>query len=135
MIKPSILELGGSDPFIVMPSADLDAAAKVATTARCQNNGQSCIAAKRFIVHEAVAREFERRFVENMSALRVGDPFDEVTDVGPLATSSGREDLEQLVADAISKGASLLCGGGLPPGAGWYYPPTVVSDLTPQMRM
>lgn len=134
-IKPSVLELGGSDPFIVMPSADLERAAAVATTARCQNNGQSCIAAKRFIVHEAVADEFERRFVEKMAALAVGDPFDESTDIGPLATSSGREDVEELVADAVDKGAKVLCGGERLSGPGWFYPPTVVSALTPDMRM
>ncbi len=111
MIKPSVLELGGSDAFVVMPSADLEKAAAVATTARCQNNGQSCIAAKRFIVHEAVADEFERRFVEHMSALTIGDPFEDTTDIGPLATSSGRDDVEELVADAVAKGAKVLCGG------------------------
>jgi succinate-semialdehyde dehydrogenase/glutarate-semialdehyde dehydrogenase len=135
MIKPSVLELGGSDAFIVMPSADLEAAARVATTARCQNNGQSCIAAKRFIVHESVADEFERRFVENMSALTVGDPLEETTDIGPLATSSGRDDVEELVADAVGKGAKVLCGGEALAGPGWYYPPTVVSEVTPEMRM
>ena len=134
-IKPSVLELGGSDAFIVMPSADLEAAARVATTARCQNNGQSCIAAKRFIVHEDVADEFERRFVENMSALTVGDPLEETTDVGPLATKSGRDDVEELVADAVAKGAKVLCGGERLPGPGWYYPPTVVSEVVPEMRM
>ncbi len=111
MIKPSVLELGGSDAFVVMPSADLEKAAAVATTARCQNNGQSCIAAKRFIVHEAVADEFERRFVEHMSALTIGDPIEDTTDIGPLATSSGRDDVEELVADAVAKGAKVLCGG------------------------
>jgi succinate-semialdehyde dehydrogenase / glutarate-semialdehyde dehydrogenase len=135
MIKPSVLELGGSDAFIVMPSADLEAAARVATTARSQNNGQSCIAAKRFIVHEDVADEFERRFVENMSALTVGNPLDETTDVGPLATQSGREDVEELVADAVAKGAKVLCGGERLPGPGWYYPPTVVTEVTPEMRI
>lgn len=135
MVKPSVLELGGSDAFVVMPSADLEAAARVATTARCQNNGQSCIAAKRFIVHEDVADEFERRFVENMSALTVGDPLDESTDVGPLATESGREDIEELVADAVAKGAKVLCGGERLSGPGWYYPPTVISEVTPEMRM
>jgi len=135
MIKPSVLELGGSDPFIVMPSADLEAAARTATTARCQNNGQSCIAAKRFIVHRAVADEFERRFVDNMSSLRVGDPLDEMTDVGPLATSAGRDEVEALVADAIGEGAKLLCGGERLPGPGWFYPPTVLTELTPQMRI
>ena len=135
MIKPSVLELGGSDAFIVMPSADLEAAARVATTARCQNNGQSCIAAKRFIVHEDVADEFERRFVENMSALAVGDPLAETTDVGPLATRSGREDVEELVSDAVAKGAKVLCGGEPFSGPGWYYPPTVVTEVTPEMRI
>jgi succinate-semialdehyde dehydrogenase/glutarate-semialdehyde dehydrogenase len=135
MIKPSVLELGGSDAFVVMPSADLEKAAAVATTARCQNNGQSCIAAKRFIVHEAVADEFERRFVEHMSALTIGDPLEDSTDVGPLATSSGRDDVEELVADAVGKGAKVLCGGERLASPGWYYPPTVVSELTPEMRM
>ncbi len=135
MIKPSVLELGGSDAFIVMPSADLESAARVATTARCQNNGQSCIAAKRFIVHEDVADEFERRFVEDMSALTVGDPLAEQTDVGPLATRSGREDVEELVADAVAQGAKVLCGGERLAGPGWYFPPTVVTEVTPEMRM
>jgi succinate-semialdehyde dehydrogenase / glutarate-semialdehyde dehydrogenase len=135
MIKPSVLELGGSDAFIVMPSADLEAAARVATTARCQNNGQSCIAAKRFIVHEDVADEFERRFVENMSALTVGDPMEETTDIGPLATESGREDVEELVGDAVAKGAKVLCGGERLSGPGWYYPPTVVAGVTTEMRI
>ncbi len=134
-IKPSVLELGGSDAFIVMPSADLEAASTVATTARCQNNGQSCIAGKRFIVHEDVADEFERRFVEKMSALTVGDPLQETTDIGPLATSSGRDDVEALVADAVAKGAKVLCGGERLSGPGWYYPPTVITELTPAMRM
>jgi succinate-semialdehyde dehydrogenase / glutarate-semialdehyde dehydrogenase len=134
-IKPSVLELGGSDAFIVMPSADLEAASTVATTARCQNNGQSCIAGKRFIVHEDVADEFERRFVEKMSALTVGDPLQETTDIGPLATSSGRDDVEALVADAVAKGAKVLCGGERLSGPGWYYPPTVITELTPDMRM
>jgi succinate-semialdehyde dehydrogenase/glutarate-semialdehyde dehydrogenase len=135
MVKPSVIELGGSDAFIVMPSADLDAAAAVATTARCQNNGQSCIAAKRFIVHEAVADGFERRFVENMAALTVGDPLDERTDIGPLATSAGREEIEAQVADAVAKGAKVLCGGRRVPGPGWYYPPTVIAGLTAEMRL
>ncbi len=135
MVKPSVLELGGSDAFIVMPSADLGAAAAVATTARCQNNGQSCIAAKRFIVHQAVADEFERRFVQDMTALVVGDPLDETTDVGPLATAAARDDIEELVADAVAKGAKVLCGGERLPGPGWYYPPTVITGLTAQMRL
>ncbi len=134
-LKPSVLELGGSDPFVVMPSADLDRAAEVAVTARCQNNGQSCIAAKRFIVHQAVAEEWERRFVERMAALRVGDPTEEGTDIGPLATEQGRRDVEELVDDAVAKGASVLCGGRSPQGPGWYYPPTVIAGVTPEMRI
>ena len=106
-----MLELGGSDPYVVMPSADIDRAAEVAVTARVQNNGQSCIAAKRFIVHEDVYDAFTERFVSRMAALVVGDPMDEKTQVGPLATQSGVTDLEEFVADATSKGASVLCGG------------------------
>ncbi|HEX5407812.1 MAG TPA: NADP-dependent succinic semialdehyde dehydrogenase [Pseudonocardiaceae bacterium] len=134
-IKKTVLELGGSDAFVVMPSADLDAAAGVAVTSRCQNNGQSCISAKRFIVHADVADEFQRLFVAKMSALVVGDPMDEDTDVGPLATEQGRTDVEELVADAVSSGATVLCGGQRPDRPGWYYPPTVVTDITTEMRM
>ncbi|MFC4016812.1 NADP-dependent succinic semialdehyde dehydrogenase [Micromonospora sp. GCM10011542] len=134
-LKKTVLELGGSDPFVVMPSADLDRAAEVATTARCQNNGQSCIAAKRFIVHTDVFDAFAEKFAANMSALRVGDPMDDDTDVGPLASERGRDEIHAQVRDAVEQGATVLCGGELPAGAGWYYPPTVVTDLTPQMRM
>ena len=135
MVKKTVLELGGSDPFVVLPSADLVAAARTGVLARCQNNGQSCIAAKRFVVHEAVADEFEQRLVAGMEALRVGDPMDEATDVGPLATESGRDGVAALVADADGRGATVRCGGTAPPGPGWFYPPTVVSDVTPEMRM
>lgn len=134
-IKKTVLELGGSDPFIVMPSADVRRAAQVAVTARCQNNGQSCIAAKRFIVHADVYDQFAQAFVELMSALVVGDPMDDATDVGPLATESGRRDIELMVADAREKGASVLCGGSSVDGPGWYYLPTVVADMTPDMAM
>jgi succinate-semialdehyde dehydrogenase/glutarate-semialdehyde dehydrogenase len=134
-IKKSVLELGGSDPFVVMPSADLAEAAKVATKARCQNNGQSCIAAKRFIVHESVAAEFQDLFLKNMSALVVGDPFDDQTDIGPLATEQGRDDVVELVEDAVSQGASVLCGGTPVAGPGWFYPPTVITGITPAMKM
>lgn len=134
-VKPSVLELGGSDPFIVMPSADLDRAAEVGVTSRCMNNGQSCIAAKRFIVHESVADDFERRFVARMCALKVGDPMDGATDVGPLVTEQAREDIEAIVADARDKGATVFCGGERLPGPGWFYPPTVISGITPGMRM
>ncbi len=134
-VKPTVLELGGSDPFIVMPSADLDQAATVATKARCQNNGQSCIAAKRFIVHAEVADEFEALLVDRMSALVVGDPMDDVTDIGPLATEQGRIDVEDLVAEAVDKGARILCGGQRLDRVGWFYPPTVITGVTPDMRM
>jgi succinate-semialdehyde dehydrogenase/glutarate-semialdehyde dehydrogenase len=134
-LKKTVLELGGSDPFVVMPSADLDRAAAVATTARCQNNGQSCIAAKRFLVHTDVYDEFVAAFVARMSALAVGDPMADGTDVGPLATEQGRADVEEQVADAVAKGARVRCGGQRPAGAGWWYPPTVVTDLTPDTRM
>jgi succinate-semialdehyde dehydrogenase/glutarate-semialdehyde dehydrogenase len=135
VLKKTVLELGGSDPFVVLPSADLDKAADVAVTARCQNNGQSCIAAKRFIVHADVADEFERLFAEKLAALPVGDPMDEQTKVGPLATEAGRADVEELVEDAVAKGARVVTGGHRLDRAGWFYPPTLIADLTPQMRM
>ena len=134
-IKKAVLELGGSDPFVVMPSADLDAAATVAVKARVSNNGQSCIAGKRFIVHADVYDEFARLFVEKMDALVVGDPMDEATDVGPLATAAGRDDLAELVDDAVAKGAEVLTGGGAPEGPGWFYSPTVLAGLTDDMRL
>jgi succinate-semialdehyde dehydrogenase / glutarate-semialdehyde dehydrogenase len=134
-LKKTVLELGGSDPFVVMPSADLARAAEVATTSRCQNNGQSCISAKRFIVHSDVYDEFAEAFTERMSALRVGDPMAADTDVGPLATERGRTDVEGQVRDAVDKGAKVLCGGQRPDRSGWWYPPTVVAELTQQMRM
>ena len=134
-VKKAVLELGGSDPFIVMPSADLDAAVATAVTARTQNNGQSCIAAKRFIVHADVYERFTEKFVAAMQALTVGDPLDERTQIGPIATASGRDDLVELVADARAKGARVLTGGEVPDGAGWFYPPTVVAEVTPAMRL
>ncbi|MFY1575497.1 NADP-dependent succinic semialdehyde dehydrogenase [Verrucosispora sp. WMMD703] len=134
-LKKTVLELGGSDPFVVMPSADVELAAQVATTARCQNNGQSCIAAKRFIVHTDVYDAFAEAFAHRMSALRVGDPMDGGTDVGPLASERGRDEVDAQVRDAVDKGATVLCGGEKPSGEGWFYPPTVVTDLNPGMRM
>jgi succinate-semialdehyde dehydrogenase/glutarate-semialdehyde dehydrogenase len=134
-IKKTVLELGGSDPYVVMPSADIAAAAKVAVTARCQNNGQSCIAAKRFIVHEDVFEAFAEEFVGRMRALRVGDPTDEEVDIGPLALEQGVLDVEELVGDAVAKGATVLCGGARGEGAGWFYPPTVIAGVTPEMRI
>ena len=134
-IKKVVLELGGSDPFVVMPSAKLPEAARVAAVARCINNGQSCIAAKRFIVHEAVYEEFERLFTAEMAAKKVGDPMDEATDIGPLASAQQLEDVEELVADAVAKGARVLCGGAAAGGPGYYYPPTVLAGITEGMRV
>ncbi|MFJ9899330.1 NADP-dependent succinic semialdehyde dehydrogenase [Streptomyces sp. NPDC091280] len=135
MVKKTVLELGGSDPYVVMPSADIDRAARIAVTARVQNNGQSCIAAKRFIVHTDVFDAFAERFVAGMKALTVGDPLAEETEVGPLATEQGRSDLEELVDDAVRSGATVLCGGQRPEGPGWYYPPTVLAGITRRMRV
>ncbi len=134
-LKKTVLELGGSDPFLVLPSADVARAAEVATTARCQNNGQSCIAAKRFIVHTDVYDEFVDAFVARMSALTVGDPMADGTDVGPLAVAQGRDDVAGQVADAVAHGARVLCGGAAPQRPGWWYPPSVVAGITPQMAM
>ena len=128
-IKPSVLELGGSDPFIVMPSADLEKAISTAVTSRTLNNGQSCINAKRLIVHEDVADEFERRFVESMAALRVGDPMAEETDMGPLATPQIREDVDGQVKKSVEAGARVLTGGKPMEGPGNFYPPTVITDI------
>ncbi|WP_217242010.1 NADP-dependent succinic semialdehyde dehydrogenase [Streptomyces sp. AC555_RSS877] len=135
MVKKTVLELGGSDPYVVMPSADIDRAAQVAVTARVQNNGQSCIAAKRFIVHTDVYDAFTERFVEGMKALQIGDPLEDETEVGPLASAQGRADLEELVDDARRGGANVLCGGERPDGAGWYYPPTVLAGINREMRI
>ena len=134
-LKKVVLELGGSDAFVVMPSADLAKSAKVATTSRCQNNGQSCISAKRFIVHTDVYDEWVDLFVAEMRALVVGDPMEEGTDVGPLANQQGREDVEELVADAVAKGATVLLGAERPGQDGWWYPPTVLADLTEEMDL
>ncbi|HSP32783.1 MAG TPA: NAD-dependent succinate-semialdehyde dehydrogenase [Thermoanaerobaculia bacterium] len=128
-IKKTVLELGGSDPFIVMPSADLDEAASVAVKARVINNGQSCIAAKRFIVHEKIAREFEQKFVAQMKALKVGDPMDDSVDVGPLAMPQLVDDLEKQVQESVRRGARLLTGGKRIAGKGYFYEPTVLSDI------
>jgi succinate-semialdehyde dehydrogenase / glutarate-semialdehyde dehydrogenase len=128
-IKPTVLELGGSDPFIVMPSANVEAAARTAVTARTINNGQSCIAAKRFIVHEAVYDEFERRFVEGMRSLRIGDPLDPETQLGPLATMEQRDILVDQVRQSVEMGARVLTGGEPVDRPGAYYAPTVLTDI------
>ncbi len=134
-LKPTVLELGGSDPFIVMPSAHLDRAAEVAVTSRNQNNGQSCISAKRFFVHRDVAEEFTRLFAEKIAALTVGDPMAEDTQIGPLATKSGLEDVERYVQDAVDKGATVVTGGRRLDRPGWFYEPTLVTGVTPEMAM
>ncbi|HEX8394041.1 MAG TPA: NAD-dependent succinate-semialdehyde dehydrogenase [Longimicrobium sp.] len=128
-LKKTVLELGGSDPFIVMPSADLDAAARTAAKARCINNGQSCIAAKRFLVHQDVADEFERRFVRAMEALRVGDPMQDGVDIGPLATASIRDEVDEQVRRSVEAGARVLTGGSPMDGPGFFYPPTILADI------
>ena len=128
-LKKTVLELGGSDPFIVLPSADLDAAAKTAAKARCINNGQSCIAAKRFIVHAGVYDAFAQAFVREMEALKVGDPMLPDTDVGPLAMASTRDDVERQVRDSVAAGARVLTGGERIEGPGFFYPPTILADI------
>jgi succinate-semialdehyde dehydrogenase/glutarate-semialdehyde dehydrogenase len=134
-VKKAVLELGGSDPFIVMPSADLDKAVSTAVTARINNNGQSCIAGKRFIIHSDIYDAFVSGFTDAMAALTVGDPMDESVQVGPLATRSGRDELAELVDDAVEKGATLLTGGSAPEGDGWFYAPTVLADLPEGARL
>ncbi len=128
-IKKVVLELGGSDPFIVMPSADLNAAVATGVDARTLNNGQSCIAAKRFIVADSIADEFQRKFVDRMKNLRVGDPFDEKTELGPLATAGAVKDLDADVQKTVKAGAKLLTGGHKLDLPGNYYAPTVLTDI------
>jgi succinate-semialdehyde dehydrogenase/glutarate-semialdehyde dehydrogenase len=129
VVKKSVLELGGSDPFVVMPSANLDAAVRTAVTARTINNGQSCIAAKRFVVHEEVYDRFERELAARFAALKVGDPMDPATDVGPLANASERDKLAEQVEAAVKAGARVLVGGKALPGKGCYYAPTVLAGI------
>ena len=128
-IKKVVLELGGSDPFIVMPSANLEEAAATAVKARIVNNGQSCIAAKRFIVAEPIADEFERKFVSKMKALKRGDPNDESTDLGPLATEDGVNSLDRDVRKTVTAGARVLTGGAKVNGSGYFYQPTVLTNI------
>jgi succinate-semialdehyde dehydrogenase / glutarate-semialdehyde dehydrogenase len=128
-IKKVVLELGGSDPFIVMPNANIEEAAATAVKARVINNGQSCIAAKRFIVHEQIADKFEKEFVSRMQALKLGDPFDEKTDVGPLATPDAVKDLDADVQKTLQAGAKLLAGGKPANGPGNFYLPTVLTNI------
>jgi succinate-semialdehyde dehydrogenase/glutarate-semialdehyde dehydrogenase len=128
-LKKSVMELGGSDPFVVMPSADLAAAVSTAVTARMINNGQSCIAAKRFIVHDKIYDAFLRQFVAAVAAVRVGDPMDEATELGPQATAAIRDQLDQQVKASVAAGAKVATGGNKLDRAGYYYAPTVLTDI------
>ncbi len=130
-LKKSVIELGGSDPFVVMPSADLENAVSTAVTARMINNGQSCIAAKRFIIHEKIYDQFLTKFVARVSALRVGDPMDEKTELGPQATAAIRDQLDQQVKASIAVGAKALIGGKKLDREGYFYAPTVLADIPP----
>ncbi|MEA2303584.1 MAG: succinate-semialdehyde dehydrogenase / glutarate-semialdehyde dehydrogenase [Solirubrobacteraceae bacterium] len=130
-LKPSVLELGGSDPFVVLEDADVADAAATAVNARFQNVGQSCIAGKRFIVVDAVAEEFEARFAEGARALRVGDPLNEATDLGPMARTDLRDELADQVRRAVSAGGRLVCGGEAGDGPGAFYAATIVADVRP----
>ena len=127
-LKKVVLELGGSDPFLVLPSADVERAAQVAVTARVQNAGQSCIAAKRFVVHEEVYEAFVRQFVARLQALKVGDPADAATELGPLASAAIREEVDAQVQSSVAMGARLLCGGHRLPGPGFFYAPTALAE-------
>jgi len=133
VIKKTVMELGGSDPFIVLEDADLDAAVQAGVRARYQNTGQSCIAAKRFIVVESVAREFQVRFVNAVGMLRVGDPMDRSTQIGPLARQEFLVDLERQVRKSTQQGAKVLVGGRRISGKGYYFEPTVLAEVQPGM--
>src|SRR5579883_268675 len=135
VLKKNVLELGGSDAFIVLEDADLDGAAQMAVRARFQNTGQSCIAATRFIVVEPAAEAFEQKFVAETAKLRMGDPLDRATQIGPMARSDLRETLHRQVQETLQQGARLLLGGKFGPGKGYYYEPTIVADVTPEMPM
>jgi succinate-semialdehyde dehydrogenase/glutarate-semialdehyde dehydrogenase len=128
-LKKSVLELGGSDPFVVMPSADIESAVATAVNARMINNGQSCIAAKRFIIHEKIFDDFLRKFVAGVSAVRIGDPLDEKTELGPLATAAIRDGLADQVKKSVAAGARLATGGNKLEREGFYYAPTVLTDI------
>jgi succinate-semialdehyde dehydrogenase/glutarate-semialdehyde dehydrogenase len=129
VLKKSVLELGGSDPYIVLADADVEQSARTCVEARLINSGQSCIAAKRFIVVEPVIGEFTDRFVALMKSKKMGDPFAEGVDVGPMARSDLRDDLHKQVTESVRRGAKLLLGGEIPHGVGAYYPPTVLVDV------
>lgn len=135
-IKPSVLELGGSDPFIVYPDCNLEYTIEKAVVGRIQNNGQSCIAAKRFIVHEDIYDDFIKQLKEKYEALKVGNPLEETTDLGPVVNQQGLDELQELIQDAVEKGATLVTGGvNTEMAEGFYCNPTIVSNITPQMRL
>jgi len=133
MLKKTVLELGGSDPYIILADADLDLAVPVCVNSRLVNSGQSCIAAKRFIVVESIQAEFEKRFVEQMQQKKMGDPLDEQNDIGPQARTDLRDELHEQVEDSVRKGAVCLLGGNIPAGEGAWYPPTVLTNVTAGM--
>jgi succinate-semialdehyde dehydrogenase / glutarate-semialdehyde dehydrogenase len=133
MLKKTVLELGGSDPYLILADADVELAATLSTQGRLVNSGQSCIAAKRFIVVESLRSRFEELFVERMRAVRVGDPLAEDTQVGPMARRDLRDSLHEQVEASIAKGARCLLGGKVPEGPGAYYPPTVLTNVRPGM--
>jgi succinate-semialdehyde dehydrogenase/glutarate-semialdehyde dehydrogenase len=133
VLKKSVLELGGSDPYVVLEDADLESAARACVDSRLINSGQSCIAAKRFVVVEQVRSRFEELFVELMRAKRMGDPFDECVDVGPQARCDLRDELHDQVEASIDRGARVLLGGAVPSGPGAFYPPTVLTEVRPGM--
>jgi len=133
LLKKTVLELGGSDPYLVLEDADLDLAAAVCTKARLVNSGQSCIAGKRFVVVEHVRAGFEERFVKRMAAAKMGDPLDEATEVGPQARADLRDTLQRQVDESVAKGARCLLGGSVPDGPGAFYPPTILTHVRPGM--
>ncbi len=133
MLKKSVLELGGSDPYIILEDADLVKAVISCSFSRLLNAGQSCIAAKRFIVVESVFEEFKSLLIQNMKNVKMGDPFDENTNMGPMARIDLRDELHQQVVNSVESGAQLLLGGQIPTGKGAFYPPTILTDVKPGM--
>src|SRR5690606_16370813 len=133
MIKKTVLELGGSDPYLILDDADLELAAETCVASRLINSGQSCIAAKRFIVTAKNREAFEQKYVEKMRAAKSGDPMNAETAVGPQARTDLRDDLHQQVHESIKRGATLLLGGKIPDGPGAFYPPTVLTNVRPGM--
>jgi succinate-semialdehyde dehydrogenase/glutarate-semialdehyde dehydrogenase len=129
MLKKTVLELGGSDPYVVLADADLEATVNTCVYSRLINSGQSCISAKRFIVMESIKKEFEQLFIEKMQAVKMGDPMDETVAVGPQARHDLRDDLHRQVVESIKKGAKCLLGGEIPPGKGAFYPPTILTNV------